>query len=159
MRVEALSPEHAMPQVHKILVATDFSAHAERALDYAAELAAAYDAPLVLLHVYANPIMALPDGYVMMTVPNLADLVSGLHDGLRRVEARARQLGVREIETRLVEGVAWSEIIAAAKATGCDLIVMGTHGRGAITHLLLGSVAEKVVRKAECPVLTVHLPR
>jgi universal stress protein A len=72
---------------------------------------------------------------------------------------RARQLGVRQLETRLVEGVAWSEILAATKATGCDLIVMGTHGRGAITHLLLGSVAEKVVRKAECPVLTVHLPR
>jgi nucleotide-binding universal stress UspA family protein len=148
-----------MPLIHKILVATDFSAHAERALDYAAELAVTYNAPMVLAHVYASPIMALPDGYVMMTVPNLADLVAGLQDGLRKTEARARQLGVRQLETRLVEGVAWSEILAAAKATGCDLIVMGTHGRGAITHLLLGSVAEKVVRKAECPVLTVHLPR
>ena len=148
-----------MAMVHKILVATDFSAHAERALDYAAELAAVYDAPLLLLHVYANPIMALPDGYVMMTVPNLAELVTGLQDGLRRTEARARQLGVKQVETRLVEGVTWSEILATAKDAGCDLIAMGTHGRGAITHMLLGSVAEKVVRKAECPVLTVHLPR
>jgi nucleotide-binding universal stress UspA family protein len=148
-----------MPMIHKILVATDFSAHADRALDYAAELAVRYEAPVVLVHVYANPVMSLPDGYVMMTAPDLSELVTGLRDGLRKVEARARQLGVARVESKLIEGVAWREILGTAKETGCDLVVMGTHGRGAITHLLLGSVAEKVVRKAECAVLTVHLPR
>jgi universal stress protein A len=148
-----------MPMIHKILVATDFSPHADRALEYAAELAPRYEAPVVLVHVYANPVMTLPDGYVMMTAPDLSELVTGLHDGLRKVEARARQLGVARVESKLIEGIAWREIVGTAKETGCDLVVMGTHGRGAVTHLLLGSVAEKVVRKAECAVLTVHLPR
>lgn len=148
-----------MPTIHKILVATDFSAHADRALAYAADLSVKYEAPIVLVHVYANPVMALPDGYVIMTAPDLSELLTALHDGLRKAEARARQLGVAHVESKLIEGVAWREIVGTAKETGCDLVVVGTHGRGAVTHLVLGSVAEKVVRKAECPVLTVHLPR
>jgi nucleotide-binding universal stress UspA family protein len=68
-----------------------------------------------------------------------------------------RGLGVTTVETRLLEGIAWCAIIADAKAT-CDLIVMGTHGRSGLSHLFLGSVAEEVVRKAECPVLVVHAP-
>jgi nucleotide-binding universal stress UspA family protein len=148
-----------MPMINKILVATDFSAHAERALEYAAELAVKYNAPLVLLHAYSLPVMIVPDGYVMMTAPDVAALVESLRDGLRRAERRLGELGATRVEARLVEGSAWVEITGAAKATGCDLIVVGTHGRGGLTHLLLGSVAEKVVRKAECPVLAVHLPR
>lgn len=148
-----------MPHINKILVATDFSAHAERALEYAAELATRYEAPVVIVNVYSIPVMAIPDGMVMMTAPDVAALTEALRDGLQKAELRLRGLGVKTVESRLVEGSAWVEIVAAAKATSCDLIVMGTHGRGMVTHLLLGSVAEKVVRKAECAVLAVHLPR
>ena len=148
-----------MPAIHKILVPTDFSTHADAAIDYAADLAVSYRAPLVLVHVYANPVMTIPDGYVLMTAPDLADLVSQLHAGLRTAELRARERGVTDVETRLVEGVAWHEIVETAKTQSCDLIVVGTHGRSAVSHLLLGSVAEKVVRKAACPVLAVRTPR
>src|SRR5262245_51325146 len=145
-----------MPAIHKILVPTDFSANADAAIDYAADLAVTYRAPIVLVHVYANPVMAIPDGFVLMTAPDLGDLLAQLHGGLRRAELRARERGVPEVATRLIEGVAWHEIVEAARGESCDLIVMGSHGRSGLAHLLLGSVAEKVVRKAACPVLTVR---
>jgi len=95
----------------------------------------------------------------MMTAPDVADLIAQLQTGLRQAAARARELGATAVETKLVEGVAWPEIVAAAKTQGCDLIVMGTQGRSGLSHLLLGSVAEKVVRHAPCPVMAVHKPR
>ena len=148
-----------MPAIHKILVPTDFSTHADAAVDYAADLAVTYRVPLVLLHVYANPVMAIPDGYVVMTAPDLAELVSQMDGGLRKAEMHVRTRGVTDVETRLVEGAGWREIVETARAQACDLIVIGTHGRGGIAHLLLGSVAEKVMRKAACPVLAVRTPQ
>jgi len=144
-----------MALIHKILVATDFSGPAVHALDYGAELAVTYSAPLLILHVFTLPVVAVPDGYMTVTAPDAASMTGKLHDGLHRAEARARSLGVAAVEYRLVEGAAWHEIVGMATAEGCDLIVMGTHGRSAVSHFLLGSVAEKVVRKASCPVLTV----
>jgi nucleotide-binding universal stress UspA family protein len=148
-----------MPTFHKILVPTDFSPCADAAVEYAADLAATYRASVVLIHAYANPVVAIPDGFVVMTAPDFTNLLGQLQAGLRRAEVRIRERGVAEVETRLVEGSAWHEIVETARTQGCDLIVMGTHGRGAIAHFLLGSVAEKVLRKAPCPVLTVRGPR
>jgi len=148
-----------MALIHKILVATDFSESANHAIDHGAELALKFSAPILLVHVYALPLLAVPDGFVPLNVPDVATAMSQLHDGLNKARDRARTRGAVEIETRLVEGVPWHEIIETAKAQGCDLIVMGTQGRSGVAHFLVGSVAEKVVRKAECPVLTVHRPR
>jgi nucleotide-binding universal stress UspA family protein len=148
-----------MPLIRNILVATDFSPHADAALAYGADLAQRYAASLLIVHVYANPVLLVPDGIAPVIVPNLGDLIDQIRDGLRKAEVRARELGAPTVETRLVEGTAWYEIVAAAKAGACDLVVMGTHGRSGLSHLVLGSVAEKVVRKAPCSVLAVHLPR
>jgi nucleotide-binding universal stress UspA family protein len=143
-----------MQLIHKVLVPTDFSDCADRALDHAIELCRAFSTPLVIAHVYVPPRVIVPDGYVTPLVEE--PLVRAeIEAGLGRLAARARERGVAKAEVILGEGVAWREVIRLAKENECDLIVMGTHGRGAIGHLLLGSVAEKVIRKAECPVLTV----
>jgi len=144
-----------MALIHKILVATDFSEPAAHALEYGADLAVKYSVPLLIMHAFTLPVLALPDGYVTITAPNAANMTGQLNEGLERAEARARGLGVASVQSKLVEGAAWHEIIGMAKAQRCDLIVIGTHGRTGMSHLLLGSVAEKVVRKASCPVLAI----
>jgi nucleotide-binding universal stress UspA family protein len=148
-----------MALVHKILVATDFSPAADNALNHGIDLARTFGAPLVITHVYAPPVLAVPDGVIMVTAFDLADLLVKLQAGLDAAARRARDAGVAAVETALVEGTPWHEIVATADARKCDLIALGTHGRGVLAHALLGSVAEKVVRKAHCPVLTVHAAR
>jgi universal stress protein A len=144
-----------MALVNKILVPTDFSESAERALDYGAEMAARFRVPLLLLHVYANPVVAVPDGMVMMQPADVTAMMSQLEQSLAQARQRAQALGVQEVHTWTMEGTAWDAIVRGATDHHCDLIVMGTHGRSGLAHLLMGSVAEKVVRHAECPVLTV----
>jgi nucleotide-binding universal stress UspA family protein len=144
-----------MTLVHRILVPTDFSVCAEHAFEYAAELAVKLAAPLVLLHVYPLPVAYGPEGIVWQMAPSVSDIEAELVTALTKLAVRARELGVRDVETVTASGGAWREILRVAEDRACDLIVMGTHGRGGFEHLLLGSVAEKVVRKARCPVLTV----
>jgi nucleotide-binding universal stress UspA family protein len=140
----------------RILVPTDFSEHAGEAIGYAAAISQKFDAPLVILHVYASPVIPVPDGYVIVAASELADLRSRLADGLERDRARAVAAGAKDAETVMAEGTAWEQIVHTAKDKACDLIVMGTHGRTGLSHLILGSTAEKVVRKAGAiPVLTV----
>ena len=146
-----------MALIHKVLVPTDFSEGASRALDYAAEIAAPLGAPLLLLHVYALPGVYTPDGVVPLPMPAQVDFDAGLERGLSQLVERARSLGVAEVQSRSVTGDAWREIVRAAKESGCDLIVMGTHGRSGLEHLILGSTAERVIRKAHCPVLAVKV--
>jgi nucleotide-binding universal stress UspA family protein len=78
---------------------------------------------------------------------------------LHQVERDAAQAGAGEVSSSLRQGAPFDEIIANAREGGFDLIVMGTHGGSGLKHVLLGSVAEKVVRKAPCAVLTVRLPQ
>ena len=145
-----------MGLVNKILVATDFSASATHALDYATELATKFSASTLILHVYANPIVPIPDGFMFTTTVDMAELVEHLQGRLGELQAQTGKKGVTEVHTLLLEGTAWYEIVTAAREHRCDLIVMGTQGRTGLPHFFLGSVAEKVVRKAECAVLTVH---
>ena len=144
-----------MSLITKILVPTDFSEHADTALQYAAAISQKFEAPLVLVHVYASPVIPVPDGYVIVSATELADLRSRLQEGLERDKAKAEALGAHQVETVLAEGTAWEQIVETAKQRGADFIVMGTHGRTGLSHLILGSTAEKVVRKANCAVLTV----
>ncbi len=144
-----------MALVHRILVPTDFSDQAVHAFDYAVELAGLYRAPLVIAHVYAMPLVYAAGEPVAALPPDPADIHADIDPAVHALVARARAAGVAEVTTVLTGGDAAHEIVRAAVDGGCDLIVMGTHGRTGVKHLLLGSIAEKVVRMATCPVLTV----
>ena len=137
----------------RILLPTDFSETAQDAVEYARDLAAGYGATLHLLYV-------IPDPHTQPWAGAASGIV--IPDLLTEWETEARgQLAAIELGdlstvrvTRV--GHPFVEIVRYAKEHEIDLVVMGTHGRGAVKHMLLGSVAEKVVRTAPCPVLTVR---
>ena len=141
----------------RFLVPLDFSEEANRALDYAITLAGKLGARLTLLHV----IQALPLGSVDMGVTLPVAYVEDLEAEIRRTMAssleRVTAAGL-EGDMVIVHGVPFHEILETAKTQQVDLIVMSTHGRTGLQHVLLGSVAEKVVRLAPCPVLVVRQP-
>ncbi len=140
----------------KILVPTDFSSHAQHAALVAADLAQRYDAELTLLHVQSAELFDIPEGYVLNLPAQLDQLMTVLGERLAGFQQAMRADGVRRVETRLLRGNIAGEIVAQAQEF--DLIVMGTHGRTGLQHLLMGSVAERVVRLARCPVLVVRAP-
>ncbi len=142
-----------MIKLERILVPTDFSGYSKQAIAYACELAKRFAAELHLLHVVQFPIVAAPyTGAVaqaglrpeVSARKELEDLQASALDQIARVERMVRA------------GAPFVEIVRHAKEKEIDLIVMGTHGRTGLAHMLIGSVAEKVVRKAPCPVLTVR---
>jgi nucleotide-binding universal stress UspA family protein len=145
-----------MINLKRILVATDFSQHSRLALKYATTLAEAFQAEVILCHVLEKPdfLSTLPPVMEGYFPPNLAEL----HEKHARTECEAllSQSGVKNGRIVLPHGNPAVETVAAAKKEQADLLVVGTHGRSALTHLLLGSVAEKIVRSAGCPVLTVR---
>ena len=144
-----------MALIHRILVPTDFSDGARHALDYAVEQARAFAASLVLAHAHTPPMIYAPEGVMLTPLWDEPELRAQLADSLAKLAAEVRERGIAEVSTQLLDGTPWQEIVRAAAEDKCDLIVMGTHGRGGLKHLFLGSVAERVVRKAPCPVLTV----
>lgn len=150
------APRPALDQqelpIRTILHPTDFSRHAENALWVARSLAREHAARLVLLHVV--PYQEVPGAVPEMLV--YTDLGrDSLEDLRQRVEGKDLK---QPVETHLTRGDAVSEILEAASKLQCDLIVMGSHGRTALGRLLLGSVAEGIVREAPCPVLTIKTP-
>lgn len=145
-----------MITLKRILVPTDYSETSEAAVRYAAELSRVFNASLHVLHVLdpREPFdseLAFPLG---LDGEAEADARKRLRTALS--EETSKTLNSPEFELR--RGPAVSEIVRYAKEREVDLIVMGTHGRGVVAHGLIGSVAEKVVRLAPCPVLTVHHP-
>lgn len=169
-----------MLPVRTILHPTDFSCHSDYAYRVARMVARDCKARVILLHVaefpvdvavYANTGMDVPfalttdneeygnwaRGELRRQSEPQGD-AAGRHEGPRAaLDDRADGTGLR-IETRLVEGRAATEILRTASESTCDLIVMGTHGRSGLGRILLGSVAEEVLRKAPCPVLTLRTP-
>jgi nucleotide-binding universal stress UspA family protein len=136
-----------------ILVPTDGSAGTTRVIDHAAALADAHDASLHFLYVVNTASFAnLPMETSWESVTTM--LRDEGEEALRAAEDRAGTAGV---VTALREGPPSREIVKYASEEGCDLVVMGTHGRGGLNRLLLGSVAERVVRSSEVPVLTVRV--
>ena len=141
----------------QILVPTDFGAMSDAALDYAVELARPLGATIQLVHVFEPPALDLPEG-----------MLAGLADASGRVLKSAEAALESAIESRADEkvaitstirqGRAWREIVDAARELDAGLIVMATHGRKGLERALMGSVAEKVVRTAPCPVLTLPGP-
>jgi len=147
-------------QVQSILVPTDFSEGSRAALDYAMFMARQIGARLEILHVWEAPYYLLQDA--MLSLPGQSPQPLGRY---------ARDLTQREMEKLVTEVRSTSDlrvqggvesgspaktIIELAEAGGHDMIIMGTHGRGGLRHLFTGSVAEKVVRGAPCPVLTIR---
>jgi nucleotide-binding universal stress UspA family protein len=152
------SVEQAMstPIPRHILVPHDFSDTAQNALSFAIELATKLGAKITILHAYEVPSYGYPDG-VTLTAEVADSIRKAAETALESVVARARRPGL-EVASTLQQGSAWREINTAARELHAGLVVMGTHGRHGLARALLGSVAEKVVRTAPCPVLTVHTP-
>lgn len=137
--------------VATLLVPVDFEEASRRAIDLAKSLATSLGARLVLLHVYTLPVYTYP-GLEPAILPGFHTEVT---DAARKaLTALADEVGVPD--TILRDGDPATEILAAAHERGATMIVMGTHGRRGIVHALLGSVAEKVIRRSEVPVLTVR---
>jgi nucleotide-binding universal stress UspA family protein len=144
---------------HRILWPTDFSPLAKAALPHAVGLAMEASAELVLLHVLPSPgAYVVPDVSGAVLIPLLRKSRAAAQAHLRRLEKRVTGPNFRT-HTVLTEGVAFQQIVRAAKRLRCDLIVLATHGRTGLAHAIMGSVAENVLRRAPCPVLTVRPPR
>lgn len=144
-----------MQHFKRILVPVDFSTHSEAAVRLAADLARRYEGTLDLVHVFEPIAYPLPDGYVLFTPLQLNELVAQLEQQLTRMKAMALAAGAPQVETHVRQGACAADICDFAREGAFDLIVMGTHGRTGLNHLLLGSVAERVLRMAPCPVLTI----
>ena len=142
----------------RILVPTDFSPPSDAALEYARILAAKFGSSLEILHVIDDPTAAsefVPDGFA----PSTEDIRTGLLEQAHKRLERLMNLVDRSryhAHAEAVLGLPAQSIVDYATATGTGLVVMGTHGRTGLAHLLMGSVAEQVVRTAPCPVLTVR---
>jgi nucleotide-binding universal stress UspA family protein len=146
-----------MIPIKNILVPTDFSEPAGAAVEYARTLAAEFRSRLHLLHVVAEP-FAYPWGTELSTF-SLANLLSESETGaLERLKALAKDLSLPagSIEVSASIGRPVDKILEYIGQHHADLVVLGTHGRGMVGHLLIGSVAERVVRRSPVPVLTVH---
>lgn len=143
--------------IKHILVATDFSPCAREALDLAVELAQEKRAAVTLLHVFRLPIYVLPEGTVLsMDAANVELIERSIDDELAAEQKRVAGTGQVTTSERIEAAVIAPAIVERAVKLGCDLIVMGTHGRGGVKRLVLGSVAERVLRSAPCPVLVVR---
>jgi len=143
------------PTFTRILVPTDFGVESKTAFRVAVSLARALGASISLLHVARHPAstMATPDLYGV----DLAEIEENIvHDADVRLTALAETAADLRITCDVRFGKSADTIVRAAADAEVDLIVMGTHGRGPVGHLLLGSVAERVVRAAACPVMTVR---
>jgi len=142
-----------MLPIHTILHATDFSPQSNHAYQLACALARDYEAKLVLLHVAPPPVIGGEMGVIIPPEP--VDWEEELREKLAELQPKETTIPV---ERYLREGDPALEIVALAQDCQADLIVLGTHGRSGLGRLLLGSVAEAVLRKAPCPVLTVKVP-
>lgn len=138
--------------IRRVVVATDFSEAAARGVAWAAAIARAHGAKLALVHSVEPP---LPAAELAAPPPPqvMADLLAAAQESLQKAAGRLADLTV---ETQVIEGLAGSAVATFAEETGSDLLVTGTRGKTGLSHLLLGSTAERLVQRAHCPVLAVH---
>ncbi len=148
-----------MIELKKILLPTDFSDYSKHALSYACAFAEQFNSELHLLHVVQDLVTLVPEPGLAFPASGeyLEELKESAQQALKKSLDPAWEEG-RTVVRATTEGPAFLEIIRYARDNDIDLLVMGTHGRSGLTHVLLGSVAEKVVRKAPCPVLTIRHP-
>ncbi len=145
-----------MTPFRRVLVAHDFSSFADTALERAAEIAGRYGAALTIVHVYQPIVATIPDGLVLYSAAHFADFMGEINRHLEQLQQRALGFGATSTTTVVRQGPPHVELCDYAREHEIDLIVVGSHGRTGLMHALVGSVAEKVVRKAPCPVLVVR---
>jgi nucleotide-binding universal stress UspA family protein len=147
----------------KIIAATDFSEDSSFALGYAQELALKFSAEIVLMHVDQPlaPVMMTPELGPAMDVGAMGRIAEEqrmlAQKELDKIAGKLREGGLK-VKVQLKVGSPFLEILRTAQSENADLIVLGTHGRTGLAHVLMGSVAERVVQKSSCPVLTVRHP-
>lgn len=146
-----------MEQFDKILFANDFSENSDHAFGYALSLARKFNSRLCIIHVINEPV-DLRGFYV----PHISfeKLEKEIEEGAEKMMdkfCRTRIKDFTNYETLIVAGIPYEEILKKAEGDNVSLIVMGTQGRKGIDHLLFGSTAERVVRNAKCPVMTIRL--
>lgn len=146
-----------MVNIKNILCPIDYSVYSEMALKYAIEFAEKYQAKLYLIHVLDIRVYDIndPDLYNVNIIDE--ETINKLRERLLKCVNEDAKNKI-SVEAIIIQGVPFAEIIKAAKECKIDLIVLGTHGRTGLSHAIMGSVAEKVVRKAPCPVLTIRHP-
>ncbi len=145
-------------KVERILFPTDFSEGSSHALPYAVDFTKHYDAQLYILHVVYDITQAtglhIPHISTEEVSKELNDWAAKQIDSCCIEETR----GLPNVEKRIVQGIPYEETLKFAEEEKIDMIVMGTYGRAGIQRLIFGNTAERVVRKAPCPVLTVRVP-
>ena len=142
----------------KILIAIDFSENSECAFDYALTLATQFNAELMIIHVINEPV-DLRGFYVPhISFEQLEKEIEESAAKMMETFCRSKLGTFSNYKTAIVTGIPYDEITAAAARIDASLIVLGTHGRTGLDRILFGSTAERVVRSASCPVLTVRLP-
>lgn len=144
--------------IKRIVVGTDFSDGSDAAMVKAFALAVAHHAVVDLVHVVEPGVLFAPVSLGSMALADGPALFEEIDRALSSRAEEARQAGL-VCQTNSLQGFPPAEIVQHAKKTGADLLVVGTHGRTGITHLVLGSVAERVVQRSSCPVLVVPHPR
>ena len=146
-------------QIKSILMPTDFSEYSRYAMEYAISFAGQYKAKLYVLHVLVSPHALV--GYEAAPFVSyerlFADMKRSADEAMVRFVTDEMRKEV-EVETAITQGAPFLEILKFAKEKETDLIVIATHGRTGLKHALFGSVAEKVVRKSPCPVLSIRHP-
>jgi nucleotide-binding universal stress UspA family protein len=145
--------------IHSILVPTDFSEHSETAFRWAVGLAEQWRAKIVLVHAVPGlHHVSLPERFLIDLPQFEATRIADAEKSLREFLSKNLGMVTVPVETRVLKGDPVWEIYQAAERAHADLIVMGSHGRTGLAHVLLGSVAERVVRHAPCPVLITRHP-
>jgi len=147
-----------MKPFERILIAIDFSESSDYAFDYALTLARQFQSELTVMHVINEPV-DLRGFYV----PHISfeQLEKEIEEGAEKMMEKFCQEKMGDFTnytTALVTGIPYEEIIRKSEETHASLVVLGTHGRTGIDHLIFGSTAERVVRSAACPVLTIRMP-
>lgn len=137
----------------KILVAVDFSPPSRKAMRTAAGLVAETDASLTIAHFWQVPVLGAELPLPMQTLEEIRDQ---LEQRLAAWQAEAAKLANKPVASVFELGVPWDELVRLLRRDNYDLVVLGTHGRTGLEHVLLGSVAEKVVRHAPCAALVVR---
>lgn len=150
------NPAPASLKLSKILVPVDFSEESKKALNYGLGFARQFGATLVLLHVVEVIVYPGEIGYGSFMPPMTEETLAA--NAKARLETMAKEITLpTPVQTLVRLGSPFTEIVAAAKDEDLDLIVIATHGYTGLKHVLLGSTAERVVRHAPCPVLTVRV--
>lgn len=144
----------------RILVPVDFSSASKNALELALDFARTFGASVDVLHVWEIPLYIVPETLVTMPGRTGQSLEEFTHE---RAEEEMKDFlapippeNDLKVSHRIIRGEPWRTIVEIARSEGQDLIIMGTHGRRGLEHFLMGSVTEKVLRHAPCPVLTVR---